>query len=481
MISVTTRNGKVIGKRFGNANAYLGIPFAAPPVGKLRWMPPQPPRDIPDPLDATEFPNRCHQPPYPEILGDVPSPGGLSEDCLYLNVFTPGNAAGKRCPVMFWIHGGAFIQGSANDFDASALAAENDVVVVCINYRLGVFGYLDLSSFGLEFEGSANLGCQDQIAALRWVHENIEAFGGDPDNVMIFGESAGGGSVMALLAAPDAEGLFHKAVALSPGPVNFPPNDGATNLANYLGTEKEHLLEKLRSMSGQELSEAQLFAGFIPVPSVDGKVITRPTYRAVAERRGVGIPIIAGTTKDEGTLLAPFMDYHAALAVLPREIVLGDETDAYVQFVEGRHADRQKRLEQIIFDMFRSNVLRVAEHSRTDTWVYRFDLPTMVNDGALGATHGSTTPFIFNAYASELEMLCKFHDASDPVVRSHSRSFSAMLARFARTGNPNGNGIPEWPTYTLPERNCLMIDAQLRIQGDPDRGQREVYGGCGRD
>ena len=472
----TAIRGTVLGKSSGGATAFLGVPFAAPPIGDLRWLPPQPAQSTDDPLDATTHPDRCYQPPYPEILGDVPSPGELSEDCLYLNVYTP-DVGGTRRPVMFWIHGGAYLQGSANDFDGSVLAAENDVVVVCTNYRLGIFGYLDLSRFGPDFAGSANLGCQDQIAALRWVKDNVLAFGGDPDNVTVFGESAGGGSVMALLAAPAAEGLFHKAVALSPGPVNFPPHDGINTLTTFLEVGEDQLLDTLRSMSGQELSELQLLAGLIPASSVDGEVVTRRTHQAVSEEPRIDVPLILGTTKDEGTLLAPFMDYQAALGVLPREVVLCEETAEYVHFLEGKTGSQQEVLEQMVVDMFRSNVLRVAEHSGDPTWVYRFDLRTIVNDGVLGATHGSTTPFVFNAYGAELDMLCKFHDPSDGHVRGLSRSWSAMLARFARTGNPNGEGWPDWPTYKAPSRSCLMVDRRLRIEGDPDREQRRWYGG----
>ena len=480
MTMTRTNSGTVIGKKSGGATAFLGLPFAAPPIGDLRWLAPQPVQQTDDPLDATTYADRCYQPPYPEILGKVPSPGGLSEDCLYLNIYTP-DLARRRRPVMFWIHGGAYLQGSANDFDGSALAAENDVVVVCINYRLGIFGYLDLSRFGPDFAGSANLGCQDQIAALCWVKDNIRAFGGDPDNVTVFGESAGGGSVMALLAAPAAKGLFHKAIALSPGPVNFPPHDGINTLTNFLGIGEDQLLDKLRSMSGQELSELQLLAGLIPGSSVDGEVITRPTHQAVAEEAQIDVPLILGTTKDEGTLLAPLMDYEAALAVLVREIVLCEEAAEYTESLEGKIASQQGVLEEIVFDMFRSNVLRVAEHAGDATWVYRFDFPTIVNDGVLGATHGSTTPFNFNAYGAELDMLCRFHDPSDSDVRGLSRNWSAMLARFARTGNPNGEGWPDWPTYKMPSRSCLIVDRQLRIEADPDQERRRWYGGCGRD
>lgn len=478
MITVKTRWGTVTGKPVGNTTVFLGLPFAAPPVGPLRWLPPQPVSRMPRHLDATVFAGRCHQPPYPEILGNAPAPGESSEDCLYLNIYTPKPDSTAR-PVMVWIHGGGYLQGSANDFDGSALAAENDVVVVCINYRLGIFGYLDLSRFGEPYIGSANLGCQDQIAALAWVRDHIGDFGGDPDNITIFGESAGGGSVMALLAAPAAEGLFHKAVALSPGPVNFPPGDQVGAIAAFYDIGADQVLARLRAMDGKALAAMQMQAGLVFSASVDGRVVTLPTCQAVARQGKSGVPLIAGTAKDEGTLLAPFMDYGAALAVMPREIVLSENTDAYIHFIETHWGEPKARLERIIFDMFRANALRVAEaasRAGTNAWIYSFELPTTVENGALGATHGSSGPFNFNAYGAGLEMLCMFHDRDDLAVVALSRVWSATLARFARSGDPNGAGLPEWPRYDAVSRACMIIDWHPHMVSDPDGDAKRWYG-----
>jgi len=466
--------GEITGIKQGEAHVFLGLPYAEPPVGDLRWQPPQRVQSPNGSFDASQFPNRCPQPPYPEILGNAPYPGELSEDCLYLNIYTPAPDNQIR-PVMFWIHGGGYLVGSANDFDASALAVENDVVVVCINYRLGIFGYLNLEEFGTEYKGSANLGCQDQIAALRWVQENIAAFGGDPDNVTIFGESAGGGSVLALLAAPAAEGLFHKAIAQSPGPVTFPPSDGIAKLAAYLSVNREQVLQELRLMDSSRLAEAQLFAALVPASSVDGTVITRPTHVAVRDSVNASVPLILGTTRDEGTLLAPMMVYEAALEELPRNIVSSEDTAGYIKEVESTHQTPVARMEQMVTDMFRSNVLRVAQESLAPAWVYRFDLPSTVEGGTLGATHGSTTALTFNAYGADLEMLCKFHDQEDPIVLALSRTWSALLSRFARCGNPNGSPLPDWQPYESTSRVCLMVDQNTRIESDPDRERRQLF------
>jgi len=227
MTTIETKLGSITGSTERHATAFLGIPYAASPVGELRWMPAAAAPAWSGTFDGTLPPHRSLQPPYPEVLSGFSIPGEESEDCLYLNIYTPA-VDGKRRPVMFWIHGGAYIQGAANEYDGTTLARENDVVVVAINYRLGIFGFFDLSRFGPDYAGSASLGFQDQIAALSWVRDNIADFGGDPDNVTIWGESAGGGSVLALLGAPSAEGLFHKAVAFSPGEVTGPAVDNVT-------------------------------------------------------------------------------------------------------------------------------------------------------------------------------------------------------------------------------------------------------------
>lgn len=296
MAMAKTQQGEVQGIDGEGLETYLGLPYAAPPVGDLRWQPPASPEPWTGTFDATRHPNRCIQIPYMDVLANRDIPGQESEDCLYLNIFTPA-ADGKQRPVMFWIHGGAYIQGAANEYDPEILARDNDVVVVTINYRLGIFGFLDLSSFGETFKGSAALGFQDQIAALKWARDNIENFGGDPGNVTIFGESAGGGSVLALLAAPSAKGLFHKAIGHSPGEVFGPPMDNVPALAALLGLEGPALLEKLIELPAPEVFALQLGGAVQMGASVDGTIVTSQPSAALKDGAAKDIPLIVGLTR----------------------------------------------------------------------------------------------------------------------------------------------------------------------------------------
>jgi hypothetical protein len=228
--TVQTDNGPVVGRQAGGVRTFFGIPYAAAPVGDLRWRAPQPRVDWTTPREASAFGNVCVQPVTGMLEGEEEAQGKIvgNEDCLYLNVYARGNAApGSRLPTMVWIHGGAFLFGAGSDYDASVLAQKHGVVVVTVNYRLGSLGFLALPTLKAEAEGeSGNYGLMDQQAALRWVRNNIVAFGGDPGNVTVFGESAGGFSVCAQLASPAAAGLFHKAIIQS-GPCTSPNNSGA--------------------------------------------------------------------------------------------------------------------------------------------------------------------------------------------------------------------------------------------------------------
>ena len=201
-------------------------------------------------------------------------PGQLSEDCLFLNLTTP-SVDGAHRPVLVWIHGGGFASGSANEYDGRVLSRQGDAVVVTINYRLGAFGFLDLAPLGPEFAGSASNGYRDMILALQWVSENIEDFGGDPTNVTIIGESAGAKAVLGLLAAPQAEGLFHKAIANSPGAPRAPEGNQIPTIAEKLGVDEDEVLAALRRMSAADLQKAELPAG----GRIDGTVVTRPPNR----------------------------------------------------------------------------------------------------------------------------------------------------------------------------------------------------------
>ncbi|MGN9793234.1 carboxylesterase/lipase family protein [Streptomyces sp. OZ13] len=302
---VTTRYGQVRGKAGQTANSYLGIPYAAPPVGSQRWKPPSPPGRWPGVRAATTPGNPCMQGAASSPWGDLAGPGTPSEDCLYLNVHTPAQRALHKRPVMVWIHGGGFTVGSGTFYDGSNLAAKGDVVDVTFNYRLGAFGYL--AHPGLAEESpqgiSGNYGLLDQQAALRWVRDNIAAFGGDPDNVTVFGESAGGGSVCQHLVSPRAIGLFHRAVAQSgcgfPLPTQESQQDRGATWANSLGCAD---VACLRTRPADQVLGASLNPTARWAPNVDGKVLPLQVTDALERGRFHRVPVLQGTTADEGRL-----------------------------------------------------------------------------------------------------------------------------------------------------------------------------------
>lgn len=493
MVKLTTRMGEVEGLSVsvpdGEVQVFRGLRFAQPPVGDLRFRPPVAAEPWSGTYDATRFPNRSPQAPMSEILGPE-EPGELNEDCLFLNVFTPAPAAGSgetpSRPVMVWIHGGAYVTGSANSYNGSIIAAQGDVVVVAINYRLGLLGFLDLSGHDPELVGSASNGIRDQILALEWVRDNISDFGGDPNNVTIFGESAGGGSVLGLMAAPAADGLYHKAIAHSPGGMNTPPLGLAGMLAPALGVDEAGLVDKLRSMTAEELVETHTAMGGLAGNGIDGTVVTRDPATAIAERAGAGVPLIAGTNHDEGTLFSailgsdePTMSFMGPL--LAMNILDGADASSYVTGLKEQYPEDspQVHFERIWVDLFRRLSIMCAEAATAagpGGWLYRFDLPSTSYEGKMGATHASEIPFTFNGFVVDGADPLGFHDSDDPVVLELARNWSNTVLRFAHTGDPNGAGLPEWPRYDAASRSSLVLDAECRVESDLDAEHQRLWG-----
>ncbi|MBT8074890.1 MAG: carboxylesterase family protein, partial [Gammaproteobacteria bacterium] len=449
-------------------------------IGDARFMPPE--RFIPesDPIDATRFGNRNFQVQAPEVVyGDVELPGEESEDCLFLNIYAPENFDEPK-PVLVWIHGGAFMCGSGNEYDPSRIVLENNIVVVTINYRLGIFGFPNLQRFGPEFIGSANLGIQDQIAALRWVNQNISSFGGDTENVTIWGESAGAGSVLALLGCPAAEGLFHKGMVFSGGETLHPPLDQLELIKAHLGiVDDAECLRQLKSLPAAELSQIQEDLLFYVGPSVDGIVITQPACEAIRNSPSASIPILAGATRDEGTLLAPLFNINdeAALGmVFALSMSVGrDDGMAYQAYLNEKFAPQEleQRIGQAWFDTFRASALRVAMTASeygAGGWIYNFEVET---DNPLGITHFSDVPFTFN-WIEENHPWLFVHPASDE-NRQLAEKWSRTVIEFARTGSPNGHGLPEWPKYDRHGHQCMRISHQSEIVANPDGEMLQIY------
>ena len=298
---VATADGAVRGMAAGRTDEFLGIPYAAPPVGRLRWRPPQPPARWPGVRDATQFAPHCPQPASPFGLAST------SEDCLYLNVFTPAaarHAGGRGRPVMVWIHGGALITGESNDYNPAGLVRRG-VIVVTINYRLGALGFLAHPALAARPGGpSGNYGLMDQQAALRWVQRNIRNFGGDPRNVTIFGESAGGLSVLSQLASPGARGLFSRAIVES-GSYNLTQAPLATaEAAGEAFAAKAGCPSQtaacLRSLPVSTILDNEDFSGY--TPDIDGRVLTQSLKTAFASGQFNRVPVINGTNHDEWRL-----------------------------------------------------------------------------------------------------------------------------------------------------------------------------------
>jgi para-nitrobenzyl esterase len=478
---IDTRRGQVRGLDDNGVMSFLGLRYGRPPVGELRFMPPVPASGWEGVYDATRWPNRAMQAKTAGSM-DQKVPGELSEDCLFLNVTTP-DVGGAHRPVLVWIHGGGFASGSANEYDGRVLSRQGDVVVVTINYRLGVFGFLDLAPLGPEFAGSASNGYRDMILALQWVRENIENFGGDPTNVTIFGESAGAKAVLGLLAAPQAEGLFHKAIANSPGAPRAPEGNQIPTIAEKLGVDENEVLTSLREMSAADLQKAELPAG----GRIDGTVVTRPPIEAIAERGRRGVPLIVGTNCNEGTLFTPpdspdedmtrYEEWHVAAA----KDVLGDrDPTAYISWMNDTYANAKVVCEELWTAIFRRSAVEAAEASSRagpGGWLYRFDLPTTrEHNGKLtGATHACEMAFTFNAFADPDNHVFSYHDRDDATVKALARRWSDTVLAFAASGDPNAGSLPEWPTYAPPDRACMILDAKSRIENDPDAGQRSFW------
>ncbi len=487
MATRRTRQGVIEGVERLGVEQYRGIRFGEAPVGDRRFRAPIPSQQWRSgwtgTLDATTFGNRAMQPPMSAVFGGA-GPGHNHEDCLFLNVFTPATDGSDR-PVLCWIHGGSYTSGSANDYNASIIAAQGDVVVVPINYRLGAFGFLDVSGLDPAYAGSAANGIRDQILALEWIRDHIADFGGDPANVTIIGQSAGAGSVLGLLAAPSADGLYHRAVANSPGGINVPTTGNwAERIARRLTETSGSTLERLRSASAPDLLDAQIAATF-PTGSIDGTVVTRHPVDAIRERGADGVPLLVGTNLDEGTLFTlPYRDNPDVLDAIGRALALqvtrNGDVPAYFDALRARYPDDDSyaRANRVWGDLFRRTAVEAAA-AATEAghggWLYRLDLLTTVGGDAFGATHSADVTLTFNWLGAEQPMGFSLYERDDATAIDLSRRWSDTVLAFARTGDPNGAGLPPWRPYANRDRACMMLDTTIELRDDPDGADRDRW------
>lgn len=484
-VVVETSAGKIRGVTVNGIRIFKGVPYGASTAGANRFMPPKKPVAWTGVRDALELGPSCPQLPgfkTPEIqlmqnLGSNPS----SEDCLVLNVWTPGTDRGRR-PVMFWLHGGGFQFGSGGQpfYDGANLARRGDVVTVTINHRLGCLGYLHLGDLGSQaFARSGNVGMLDAVAALEWVRDNIEKFGGDAKNVMIFGESGGGSKVSTLLGMPAAKGLFHRAAIESGPALTATPRDSATRTAesflNLLGVDKSKL-DQLQTRPVGELIEAQSLVrgGFSPVH--DGEVIPEQMFDPVATAISADVPLLIGSNKDEGTFLlqsdADLFTFDEAglktrvkrsaggsdeaaeriLSVYRKAYPDAKPTDHWVQI----YTDRSMRMRSIAL------AERKAAQKKAAVYMYFFAWNTVGFGGKYKALHMAEIPFVFdNIWAAETMT------HGTPEARALAARVSSAWIAFARNGSPAAEGLPEWPAYSAERRATMILDNNPRIETDP--------------
>jgi para-nitrobenzyl esterase len=463
---VRTVQGPVRGIVAADHRAFEGIPYAAPPVGPLRWTSPRPVTPWTRTRDATRPGNACAQ--TAGFLGDAPSE---AEDCLYLNVTTPRRAAGRRLPVMVWIHGGGYYSGSGDLYGARRLAVQGDVVVVTLNYRLGVFGFLAHPS--LDRGGrrtSGDFGLEDQQAALRWVRRNAAAFGGDAGNVTVFGESAGGMSVCSHLAAPGSAGLFRRAIVQS-GPctltTQWPYRDGNWVVRPRADAERQGATVAAKTGCGDAADVATCLRGK-PVsalqeasdggqgfgPASGGPVLPADPATALATGRFNRVPVMQGTTRDEQRMFVAAIEYftgHATTEADYRseiEAFFGREKAAKVlaAYPVGRYGSASTALAAVWTDHAWACTAHRTDRllsARVPTYAYEF-----ADESAPWATGSPAPGFPTGAFhASELQYL--FDDAQfrGPLTAAQRRLSDEMIGywtRFARSGDPNGGGAPAW-------------------------------------
>lgn len=495
---VEVETGRLRGTRRGAVSSFRGIPYAAPPVGTGRFAPPLPPAPWTGERDAAAAGPAAPQNPsmLERLLGSERELVTDEAACLTCNVWTPGPDHELR-PVLVWIHGGAFVTGSGSVpwYDGSRLAEAGDVVVVTLNYRLGALGFLHLAELGGEpFAGSGNVGLLDQVAALRWVQRNIAAFGGDPDTVTVFGESAGGMSVGCLLGMPAARGLFHRAVPQSGAASNVRSSQAATQTAELflheLGVDHTDV-SALRALPVDRILAAQASVaarsgprGLPFQPVLDGTVLARPPLEVVADGGAHGVALLAGTTTDEMRLFTAFDPSLAELDAegLERRLegLLGERAhEALSVYAAGLPGARPADVWAAVLtdSVFRQPAIRLAEaHAAHDarTWMYRFGYPSPAFGGSLGACHAIEIPFVFdNLDAPGASLLTGDGDDRHALARATSRAWLA----FARHGDPNHDGLPEWPAYDGERRATMLLEVPPRISDDPEQAQRLLWAG----
>ncbi len=483
---VETTCGKVQGISTAGIKQFKGIPYGASTSGKNRFMPPKKPAPWTGVRECFGHGQVCPQTPsslrseYGMMIMWDQQNGGMGEDCLVLNVWTPGVNDGAKRAVLVSFQGGGFTTGSGNapGFDGAQLALYGDVVVVTVNHRLASYGYTHLSDLGAppEFANAGGTGIMDLVASLQWVHDNIENFGGDPGRVMIFGQSGGGAKTSTILATPSAKGLFQRAAVQSGSSLRMRTREDATKSAEQLLTKlniPKTRIADLQKISWQELLEAQSGITFSPV--VDGTILPHHPFDPVAPAESADVPMIISTTLEDAALsLTNFNLDEAGLKTILSQRY-SDKAEEIFALYKQRYPQKSPFLiqAQVFTDSgFRRSAIIQAERKaglgKAPAYMYLWNWESPGFNGKFGAVHG-------------IDVAASFHQVRDTIVGVGSSAGKVMCDRlasvwaaFAKTGDPNNPGIPRWPAYDAATRATMIFDNDTRVENDP-RGEIRKY------
>ncbi|HEY0307468.1 MAG TPA: carboxylesterase family protein [Acidobacteriaceae bacterium] len=506
----TTTYGKISGAVDNGVMVFKGVPYGADTAGR-RFQPPAPLTPWTGVRIANEFGPRAPQGGGRGVMGGPatiskrgyylpPELGDISEDCLHLNVWTTALRDHRKRPVLFYIHGGAFSSGSANNvlYDGVRLAKRGDVVVVTINHRLNVFGYLYLAQLSThpELADAGNAGMLDIILALQWVRDNIAEFGGDPQRVLIFGQSGGGAKCATLMGMPAARGLFHRVISMSGQQITAARPESATTRAMVLLKALELTparVDELRTMPMEKLVAASRSAGYMG-PVKDGRSMPRDPFAPDAPPLSAHVPMILGNAHDETRVLIgggdpslfsltwealpaklevvrPFLGDLKADDVVAKYRAIYPQYSASDVFFAATTAFRSWRGELIESERRAAQPVAAAR-----TWVYQIDWRSPVDGGKFGAPHTMDIPFMFDNTAMAPGMC-----GDDASALPLAHTMSSMVAAFAQTGDPNSHskesGLPHWPVYDLKTRATMIFDnheKKTRVMDDPRGAERQL-------